>query len=292
MRNHYKPGNKKENSLLNELKPKAKQRVMDLVRAAGVDVTDWGKYDRGPRFASVNPKYCYEWAFVVPGRIVVVNLWHARIQVRRGIASIGFNLRENIRKYPKTAGKGIWKTRAEKLDLAFQEAAKHKLPIRAIINEGTMHPADTPKAKASSVDFRLLDPTPWAIESYDWDTGKCTLVRGALPGKLVDQFSFPPEEGSPTERLDVSGSTFIRNPKYRALAIERANGKCEYCAKPGFTTDDGSLFLETHHIIPLGEGGRDAEDNVVAVCPDHHREAHYGSRREDIRRVLHNLRSR
>ena len=49
---------------------------------------------------------------------------------------------------------------------------------------------------------------------------------------------------------------------------------------------DGSMFVETHHIIPLAEGGYDIENNVVALCPNHHREAHYGSDRAAMQQKL------
>jgi 5-methylcytosine-specific restriction protein A len=33
--------------------------------------------------------------------------------------------------------------------------------------------------------------------------------------------------------------------------------------------------LETHHIIPLSEEGEDIEENVIALCPNDHRRAHF-----------------
>jgi hypothetical protein len=45
---------------LSELKPKKRQRIMDLVEEAGVDITDWANIKRGKKWAAANPKYCYE----------------------------------------------------------------------------------------------------------------------------------------------------------------------------------------------------------------------------------------
>ena len=50
--------------------------------------------------------------------------------------------------------------------------------------------------------------------------------------------------------------------------------------------DDGRLFLETHHVVPLAEGGADSLDNVVALCPNHHREAHLGARHAILKEQL------
>jgi 5-methylcytosine-specific restriction protein A len=34
--------------------------------------------------------------------------------------------------------------------------------------------------------------------------------------------------------------------------------------------------LEVHHLLALSEDGPDTPENVVALCANHHREAHYG----------------
>jgi len=49
---------------------------------------------------------------------------------------------------------------------------------------------------------------------------------------------------------------------------------------------DGRLYLETHHIISLSENGSDEVGNVVALCPNHHREAHYGEASKYIQEKL------
>ena len=49
---------------------------------------------------------------------------------------------------------------------------------------------------------------------------------------------------------------------------------------------DGGVYLETHHVIPLSEGGSDTQRNVAALCANHHREAHHGARAPEIRDFL------
>lgn len=48
----------------------------------------------------------------------------------------------------------------------------------------------------------------------------------------------------------------------------------------------GAVYLETHHIVPLSEGGADSLMNVVALCPNDHRRAHYSLEQLAIRRRL------
>jgi len=46
------------------------------------------------------------------------------------------------------------------------------------------------------------------------------------------------------------------------------------------------VYLETHHVVPHHEGGGDTVKNVAALCPKHHREAHHGIRKSEMRQTL------
>lgn|GEM_PF-1027723 len=81
-------------------------------------------------------------------------------------------------------------------------------------------------------------------------------------------------------------SELVRSRIVRDVVLQRAQGVCELCGEPGFTTKEGSVFLETHHVVPLSEGGADTVNNVAALCPNDHREAHYGARASAIREQL------
>lgn len=84
--------------------------------------------------------------------------------------------------------------------------------------------------------------------------------------------------GGKPKTVRATTTCFQRDPLVVAIALKRAQGKCEVptCAHPLFTADDGDPFLEVHHIEPLGDGGADTPENVAAICPSHHREAHHG----------------
>lgn len=81
---------------------------------------------------------------------------------------------------------------------------------------------------------------------------------------------------------------FKRNVAVVAGALARSNGKCEMpkCGTALFQKDDGSNFLEVHHIVPLGEEGEDTLVNAAALCPMCHRELHFGAARITKRAVL------
>src|SRR4051794_2698968 len=107
-----------------DLRPTGRNRVIDLVSAAGVNVTPWSEFERGPKWAAANPKYCYEWAFVEPETVVVLNLWYAHMDVTQESVSVTLNLRKHGQKLKAQGAKAVWVVRAERFDAAIQSALK------------------------------------------------------------------------------------------------------------------------------------------------------------------------
>jgi HNH endonuclease len=75
---------------------------------------------------------------------------------------------------------------------------------------------------------------------------------------------------------------YARDPKVRVAVLERAKGRCEFCNELGFLKPDGTRYLESHHVIALASDGEDRVTNVIALCPNDHREAHFGERCGEI----------
>lgn len=73
-------------------------------------------------------------------------------------------------------------------------------------------------------------------------------------------------------------ASFVRNPDVVAEVLERSHGACERCKAPApfMRASDGSPYLEVHHIDFLANGGHDTVSNAEALCPNCHREKHYG----------------
>ena len=86
----------------------------------------------------------------------------------------------------------------------------------------------------------------------------------------------PKGEKSPSP-ITGQVTRYPRDPKVKAWVINEANGYCENCdSKAPFYTFDGVPFLEVHHLKHLADGGSDTVTNTVALCPNCHREFHYG----------------
>lgn len=118
---------------------------------------------------------------------------------------------------------------------------------------------------------------------------------GHISGTVAKKLSKPQSSSKPKGRRTIrvtqkpKGKTnpvagrvavvkYNRCPKVAEWVLHHVKGFCERCKKPApFTGLDGLPFLETHHIHTLAEGGPDVVENVVALCPNCHRECHSSS---------------
>ena len=94
----------------------------------------------------------------------------------------------------------------------------------------------------------------------------------------IDDIPSAPIGSIMPSRTPTVGFRYQRNEEVRRFVIEQAKGACEYCRELGFLLSDSRHYLEAHHIIALAKQGPDTVDNVIALCPSDHREAHYGKK--------------
>lgn len=95
-----------------------------------------------------------------------------------------------------------------------------------------------------------------------------------------------PEGVNHPERREQTLFVHERDPKVKAWIIKNANGKCECCGDDGFIKNDGSIFLEVHHLRLLAENGSDTPQNAIALCANCHRKLHYAKNNEEMREEL------
>jgi 5-methylcytosine-specific restriction enzyme A len=298
---------------LSNLKPTKDLRIMDLVGEAGINVEPWSIRADGSLIETpaANPKYCYDWAFGGFAEPTALCVWHeqlksedVRIVYRGNMRELAIALdrvsEERFRPAKEKSRAKSQSPRAQEFDRLLQAAYRGAQPVRVVVLEGARRNSNSPGVDSSKVDYRLLDPESWHVESYVDDSGQFVLVRGELPNtqnargvdaietdvpkvsQFVDQFSAP----EAVEQLVVNGRAYVRSPDVRHRVLERAMGKCELCQIQGFATTNGTIYLETHHVIPLSESGPDVVWNVVALCPNDHRRAHFALEREQIRSDL------
>jgi 5-methylcytosine-specific restriction endonuclease McrA len=120
---------------------------------------------------------------------------------------------------------------------------------------------------------KLLD----VLRKYEKFGSVPTSVLGVL-----NDLEKPPDGETSPDRAKRIISAFKRNDRVRAFVALRSEGRCEYCGCEGFKLPNSRRYIETHHIISLANQGPDTVENVIALCPNHHREAHYGVDAENL----------
>jgi len=139
--------------------------------------------------------------------------------------------------------------------------------------------------KKASIEFTSLD----AFEQYPDAISESSANYQSRFNKQVEKALSDSSEAR-KERLEHTNKRptktyrkvvdYIRNPDVVAEVLFRAKGICELCDTPApfMRKSDGSAYLEVHHIIQLSKGGDDTVDNAMALCPNCHREEHFGGK--------------
>ena len=276
---------------------------MDLVAEAGVDVSGWAfRKDGSPvKKPRANPNFCYEWAFGGDDEPTVLCVWHESLKIEGGVICYADSLLDSASRLdpivadqsqdiPVKFRASSQAKRAHRFDDLLKQAFQSAKPLRILLLTGDRRSREAAGLETSHVHFRSLDAEPWFVHSYRETDGAFRLVRNVLPPRpgegttidFVDQFSIP----DATERQETLGFTYTRSAEVRRRVLERAKGICECCGVSGFRMANGAVYLETHHVIPLSANGPDVEWNVVAICPNDHRRAHFGFDRKEVRADL------
>ncbi len=284
--------------ILEKLRPTQSNRIIDLVVEAGIDVSKWSINKDGIKveIPATNPSYCSDWSFGGNDETTLLCVWHRSIEVENELILFKDNLQQRAldiefaaeKKNPKEKSKAARQARrARNFNRLILNAFQAHRPVKVVVLGSNMEIKD----KDEPPKYRLLDSEDWFVHDYQMQTGRFCLVRSepvkvmvsdAESDKIVDQFLL----SNYGDKRDSTTSVYIRNPEVRKAVLTRASGVCELCKEPGFRIKEGLVFLETHHVIPLAENGLDVEWNVVAICPNDHRKAHYAENKDDIRLQL------
>jgi len=128
-------------------------------------------------------------------------------------------------------------------------------------------------------DVRVADIVRLNPESFDeWNQRFVASVNRAMNANDSERKKRLRNALPIPKRTEVTTMVFDRNPDVVAEVLLRAGGICESCGQsaPFIRRSNGTPYLEVHHTLSLAEGGEDTVDNAVALCPNCHREAHFG----------------
>ncbi len=261
-----------------DLKPVTKQLVRDIAEKVGVPMTTQ-----------------YDWCFKGEGGPYLVNIWHDGMNEDGDeisfIDSASDWAQENI-----ATATPVQLNRADAVSALMVEAYYRKQPIRVAILDGVRRRKGL--RETSEAHQRELDPVLWYPHHRNEDR-RIVVIRGKPQPVDFDPYA-EDQEYEELRRARLSVAPAVPTKKsvapatataiyerdsavVRAAKLRAADGNCELCGKKGFVTASGAYYLEAHHVIPLNCGGADDERNVIAICADDHRQAHYGEDRHDLR---------
>ena len=97
------------------------------------------------------------------------------------------------------------------------------------------------------------------------------LAKQMPPEKLAEQVA----NAQPKKSQKAESVVYYRSPYIKEMVKQIADGKCQMCGEEApFYDTSQKPYLEEHHVQRLADGGKDAMDNVVAICPNCHRKIH------------------
>ena len=139
------------------------------------------------------------------------------------------------------------------------------------IRKVTMH-----KLRAVAASHQARAAAPETIAEFE------ATFNEAVKRSLASSSSSRQERLKAAPKIPVRTAVvlvaFERNADVVAEVLLRAKGNCERCktAAPFLRRKNNSPYLEVHHVIQLAAGGEDTVENAAALCPNCHRELHYG----------------
>ncbi len=130
----------------------------------------------------------------------------------------------------------------------------------------------------------------WERINEDKTNNLLTLLRNnSLKNNLENTLKTIKEyekEQFDQDMIWILKTNYKRDQKIRDKVLKRSNNKCEYCKNKTFQKPDENFYLEVHHIEFLSEGGKDEENNMIALCPNCHRKFHFGKDKDKMKEKL------
>lgn len=134
---------------------------------------------------------------------------------------------------------------------------------------------------------RFVRPTAAEAPTYDEEELEKRAKQAEARFKKSGKSPPPPSGNEDPDRAPRVQTAFERDPKVVAWVRAQADRECECCRQEApFEKEDGTPYLEVHHLRPLAEGGPDKVENAIACCPNCHRRLHQGRGRLELRQEL------
>lgn len=136
-----------------------------------------------------------------------------------------------------------------------------------------------PKIKLRKVYQSYLDYLSVEDEDSIINEIEQSEITDQLKNKTKDDLigELESSENESSEKVTVNHKSYKRNNKIIALIKIIRNFKCQICGE-FILKKDGSKYIEAAHIIPKHKQGNESPENIILLCPNHHKEFDLGNR--------------
>jgi len=142
----------------------------------------------------------------------------------------------------------------------------------------------SPERQNSRRKIIVFELLPFEIAAQPLDTAKVALSLDELRKRALEDAS------ESVEAINRTSKTRDRSSSIRTYVLRRADGNCEGCDRRApFETEEGSPYLEPHHIRRLSDGGPDHPEWVIALCPNCHARAHHAQDKKAFNNQLRQI---
>jgi predicted HNH restriction endonuclease len=113
------------------------------------------------------------------------------------------------------------------------------------------------------------------------ERGTYTLVVDFLPSDNLTPEEEKIVQSHIPEKREYWVESFTRNQSWVKQAKEKLGYYCLcHNCQNSFNKEDGTPYIEVHHIIPMREGVEDSINNLSVLCAHHHRFAHFATSKD------------
>jgi 5-methylcytosine-specific restriction protein A len=121
----------------------------------------------------------------------------------------------------------------------------------------------------------LSAPIMTSDEQEQLEISKEILIRNTRKEDIVTEL----KNLKLTDPIDViiNSKTYKRDNRTIAQIKFLRNFKCQICTT-SIMKKDGTMYIEAAHIEPKNRKGRETPDNILLLCPNHHKEFDLGDR--------------
>lgn len=106
-------------------------------------------------------------------------------------------------------------------------------------------------------------------------------IRASRTESGISRLEADQKSANPVQKERIS--KYIERGPVGALVKAARAGRCQVCEALGqapvaFDKLNGEPYSEAHHVIPVSQmvSGSLSHQNIMVLCPNHHRQAHYG----------------